>query len=52
MCWIDDVIVSCVCVGLPCSIWQSGIWEASQGVSEGGAATPEAAVGHIHPAQP
>lgn len=37
----------CVCVGLPCSIWQSGIWEASQGVSEGGAAAPEAAVGHI-----
>lgn len=34
-------------VGHFCFIWQSGIWEASQGVSEGGATTSETTIGHV-----
>lgn len=39
--------IECAFVGFLCFIGQSGIWKASQGVSEGGAATSETAVGHI-----
>ena len=39
--------MKCGFVGLFCFIGQSGIWEASQGVSEGGATSSETTVSHI-----